>query len=138
MGTNYYVTQKVTENEAKYYKELAEKEQWDKLKIELQDTDQIHIGKSSFGWKFCFDHNDWKYFNEDKQEVIAFINSCNIVDEYGDEVSHEKFWKMVDDKSDGLDMESYYEKNPNEKVSWLGVSDLYVEDLRFSSSTGFS
>jgi hypothetical protein len=65
----------------------------------------IHIGKSSVGWKFCFNHNDWEYFKT-VSEMKEFIKSRLIVDEYGTRVSFEDFWKKVTSKQS--DKHSHY------------------------------
>lgn len=51
---------------------------------------KIHIGKSSMGWVFTFDHNDWKYYR-DKEDLIKFLESGQIFDEYERLITFEDF-----------------------------------------------
>lgn len=71
----------------------------------------IHIGKRSGGWKFLFNHNNWKYYDYTKCSIIKFLKSCHIIrNEYGDILSVKKFWdEYVEDFKDGFDGQSYYE-----------------------------
>ncbi len=70
--------------------------------------DPMHIGKSSAGWKFCFEASrfetkkDWFAFLEENQEYI--------LDEYDEKVSLEDFKKMVEIKKDGLTHDEYEKK----------------------------
>lgn len=84
MGTNYYVP-------------------LDPCKHCGRADEKIHLGKSSYGWKFHFrgyrdtyqpdikSVNDWKDFLAGKQ----------IFDEYGKEISHTDFWQFVEGKQQG-------------------------------------
>lgn len=62
---------------------------------------QVHIGKSSAGWKFLFaaeaidDKLDDEISVEDFRQLLKYQT---IRDEYGEEISYEDFWKMVEDK----------------------------------------
>ena len=67
MGTNYYV-------------EVIEKK-------------KVHLGKSSFGWKFCFELNKG-YFSNIK-ELRKFLKGKVIFNEYGDRISKKEFWERV-------------------------------------------
>ncbi len=139
MGTNYYAIPKVTEEKEKQLIDLSSKKDWMGLRSALLELDEIHIGKSSMGWKFRFDHNNWQYFNQNKQAIIDFINSCTIRDEYGRPCSVDEFWDLVHRKVNGLDTKAYYEKYPDHRSPHdIGDSDLYVEDLLFSTYTDFS
>jgi hypothetical protein len=59
-------------------------------------SERLHIGKSSAGWRFLFQ------FIEDKArtplEWQSLIHNNRIMDEYGDEMSEQEFWRMVEAK----------------------------------------
>lgn len=78
MGTNYYV--KTNKCETCGHK-----------------PDEIHLGKSSFGWQFSFQYNGGKYYQNVRQ-MKAWLKDKKIKDEYGGEISHEDFWKMIKEK----------------------------------------
>jgi hypothetical protein len=52
-----------------------------------------HIGKKSCGWSFCFCDN---YGFETFDDAVKWINSGDIVDEYGRTITNEDFWHMVE------------------------------------------
>lgn len=154
MGTNYYAIPNVDQEEIKT--KIIEKIKTDDFDdaIELiQDLKTktvtgIHIGKSSGGWKFRFDHNNWKYFKKDKQSIVDFINSCEIIDEYDRNISTEEFWKLVESKKDGIDSKEYYTNWRKYNIGLDGKAvqpsyipndfgEFYVDDLNFSTSTDF-
>ena len=93
------------------------------------------------GWKFCWNFNDKKFYTN-KEELFDFIRSGRIIDEYGVEINQEEFIGMaLDWCKDGWDTQTYYEENPSSKVSWFDSSryhDIYIDDLRISTSTDFS
>jgi hypothetical protein len=88
------------------------------------ERNTIHIGKRSGGWKFLFDHNNWKYYDYTKCSIIKFLKSCHIIrNEYGDILSIKKFWdEYVEDFKDGFDGRSYYEDMLNKsKMKSIGI-----------------
>ena len=78
MGTNYYVR----------------KDECDKCH---RGEEEIHIGKSSAGWRFLFDKSHGYY--HDKESLLKFLKGQNIWDEYNRELSKRKFWDLVDYKA---------------------------------------
>lgn len=155
MGTNYYAIPNVDQKEikTKIIKKIKTDDFDDAIEL-IQDLKTktvtgIHIGKSSCGWKFCFDHNNWKYFEQDKQSIVDFINSCEIIDEYGSPISTDEFWKLVESKQDGIDNREYYTNwnkynkdfngNPISRPLYIlnDYGEFYVDDLKFSTSTDF-
>jgi len=113
---------------------------------------KIHIGKNSGGWKFMFNHNDWKYYKNMK-ELKEFIDSGQLINEYGEEYDIEEFWEFVEKKQENpkmIDNKQYYEewipKNEPQMVeSWAhrdaSKKNYYqeiVEGYRFLTSTEFS
>jgi hypothetical protein len=110
---------------------------WD----EFTDNILIHLGKRSMGWKFCWNFHDKKFYTN-KEELFDFIRKGRIIDEYGEEINQDEFIQMtLDWCKDGWDTQTYYEENPSSKVSWFDSSryhDIYIDDLRISTSTDFS
>lgn len=78
MGTNYYTATKVC-------RECGNK------------PEGIHLGKSSAGWQFTFQYNGGTYY-KNVQEMKEWLADKQIENEYHEQVSHEKFWKMVEEK----------------------------------------
>ena len=54
---------------------------WDTF---LEET-SIHLGKRSTGWKFCWNFHNNNYYSN-KEELIKFVLSGRVVDEYGTEL----------------------------------------------------
>jgi len=101
----------------------------------------VHIGKRSSGWKFSWNHNNWKYY-DGKETLLSFIREGRVVDEYGMEIEPDEFIEMAHNWCpDGLDSMSYYAKLREEGKNPL-YPDHYVDiirdDLRFMNTTEFS
>jgi len=75
MGTNYYVNVPPC-NHCGHQPEL------------------VHIGTSSYGWRFCFDA---RFFNDVKQWE-SYLKDKEIVDEYGALIAVADFWRIVESK----------------------------------------
>jgi hypothetical protein len=105
------------------------------------DGTNIHLGKRSGGWKFCWNFNDNKYYSN-KEELLAFIRSGRVVDEYGDEQDVEKFIEMALNwgEPDGLVFDEEYENNKTNPSYFHGPKywDTLIDGLRVSTSTEFS
>lgn len=93
MGTNYYVKRNKPADLTKFCKEFNN--DWDSFytRIKEIEDEEIHLGKSSCGWRFLF-HDCLQFHNYPEFEV--FINSIgkegpwkdyHIEDEYGDTVT---------------------------------------------------
>jgi hypothetical protein len=54
----------------------------------------IHLGKRSSGWKFCWNFHNNKYYSN-KEELLNFIRSGRVVDEYGEEQDINEFILMA-------------------------------------------
>jgi hypothetical protein len=78
MGTNYYVKINTCQ-------ECGRSEE------------EIHIGKSSYGWQFLFAYNGGEYY-KNKNELEAWLEGRKIFDEYDREISKEDFWEMIETK----------------------------------------
>jgi len=63
---------------------------WDKF---IEGTN-IHLGKRSGGWKFLWNFHDKKYYSN-KEELLEFIRSGRVVDEYGELQNNEEFIEMA-------------------------------------------
>jgi hypothetical protein len=104
----------------------------------------IHLGKRSGGWKFCWNFNDNKYYST-KEELLAFIRSGRVVDEYGKEEAVEEFIDMALNwgEPDGWVHNEAYEQqklkqNPNSHIHGSKYWDKEIDGLRVSTSTEFS
>ena len=108
MGTNYYWRPLVTEEERE---KILEKVKNSKTIQEIKDfiyydlsngeKSEIHIGKSSHGWQFLFNLGIRNYTHGQslkKEDIDKWFRSGVIFDEYGDEISVDDFWVLVDTK----------------------------------------
>ena len=165
MGTNYYRQPKSSEMEVRKQKLINDvlsldltlqniecgfrvciDDQWDSetpWDTFINDTN-IHLGKRSSGWKFCWNFHNNKYY-ANKEELLEFIRSGRVVDEYGDEQDIEEFIEMVLNWGgpDGLVVNEKYRKE--KRLQGMGTffdnpkyDDLIIDGLRVSSSTEFS
>ena len=164
MGTNYYRIPQASEMDERKFK-LIEKinnldlspsniecgfdepidDQWGRESpwgIFIDGTN-IHLGKRSFGWKFCWNFHKDKYYSN-KEELLSFIRSGRIVDEYGDEQDVEEFITMALEwgEPDGLVVNQEYRRK--ERTNGMGsffdkpeYDDKIIDGLRVSSSTDF-
>lgn len=111
---------------------------WD----EFLDGTTVHLGKRSLGWKFCWNFHDNKYYSN-REELIKFVLSGRVVDEYGDQIDSQEFLDMAFawEEPDGqVADKEYFDKN--EHHMWISDPSRYygrdVDGLRVSSSTEFS
>ena len=80
MGCNYYIYDKSK-----------------KCKCCGRGEEEIHIGKSSGGWKFLFNYNGGKYY-ADVDGLKKFLKNKTIYSEDNERVSKKIFWEMVEEK----------------------------------------
>jgi hypothetical protein len=59
-------------------------------------SDELHIGKSSAGWKFLFRKHSGKA--ENIQQWKELTAKGEIIDEYGRLVTNDWFWDLVENK----------------------------------------
>lgn len=105
----------------------------------------IHLGKRSSGWRFCWNFHKNKYYSN-KEELLNFIRSGRVVDEYGEEWKVEDFIEMALSwgEPDGLVVNEQYRKEQRIKGHgsfWLDsekYDDLIIDGLRVSTATEFS
>ena len=99
---------------------------------------RIHLGKRSSGWRFCWNFHHNKYYTN-REELLAFIRSGRVVDEYGEEMSAEEFIEMaLNWCPDGLIGDKEYHTNKKGQY-WVTESmyDIDIDGLRVSSSSEF-
>lgn len=133
MGTNYYLRKHIPLPKLERIKKLVNPTDiYDgKLQEALEEFQEIHIGKSSCGWQFLFDHNNWQYYDKTKASINQFIceeilKGGQFVNEYGEEVSLKDFWELVESKKDGLTLKTSYEKELEE---W---KDFQVNPIKYA------
>lgn len=103
----------------------------------------IHLGKRSMGWKFCWNFHEDKYYSN-KEELLEFIRSGRVVDEYGGEQDVEEFITMALEwgQPDGLVVNEEYELREMKKGRGIFHGEKYwdriIDGLRVSTSTEFS
>ena len=110
----------------------------------LEDTN-VHLGKRSGGWKFCWNFHKNKYYS-DKETLLEYIRSGRVVNEYGEEQDVEEFITMALEwgQPDGLVVNEEYRRKERAKghgAFWLDherYDDLIIDGLRVSISTEFS
>ena len=142
MGTNYYWRPLVTEEERE---KILEKVKNSKTIQEIKDfiyydllnerKSEIHIGKSSHGWQFLFNLGIRNYTHGQslkKEDIDKWFRSGVIFDEYGDEISVDDFWALVDYKKDDMDYNEYDKKYPEEPHYCRGY-DQHIDGLRFTT-----
>lgn len=164
MGTNYYRIPKEDEMLGRKQKliEKIEKLELSPLNIQREFKEQkddawdslsawdyfiddlvIHLGKRSGGWKFCWNFHDNKYYSN-KAELLEYIRSGRVVDEYGEEQNVEEFIDMALSwgQPDGLVVnEDYRKKKKMEGIGDFFLDAMYddkiIDGLRVSSATDF-
>lgn len=110
---------------------------WDLFNLDMK----IHLGKRSSGWQFCWNFNDNKFYSN-KEELLEYIRSGRIVDEYGVEQPVEEFIEMaLTWCPDGLIGNAEYHENMKKKNSnyqyYESYLDKVIDGLRISPSTEF-
>lgn len=136
MGTNYYIRKHLRPSKLKELKDLVNEESIynGELNKALEDFKEIHIGKKSVGWRFCFDHNNWKYFNETRNSIKNFLEKeinegGKLVDEYNVTINLKDFWDIVDNSKDGFIGESYYNYEKTRYEDYLKNPEKYKEEF---------
>ena len=146
MSTNFYAIFKVDDEVKQQIKDKIDANDF-KGAQELFPITEVHLGKRSCGWKFLFNHNDWKYY-KDLKSLKKFIKEHEIKDEYGKTITPEEFWQDVKDFESGIDGKEYYTNWQKHNKGLDGVARPYtwIPDnygneyhfgLRFSTCTDF-
>lgn len=126
MGKNYYGKKIPTAEQLNKIAQKVLQGELGVVKTLLESFDEIHIGKSSAGWRFLFDGNGQKW--ETIQEFKDWVAEYQIYDEYGTYYSQEEFWKMVEEKQAETPAIT-----KTQNSSWYVIVDEY----EFSTSTNF-
>lgn len=107
MGTNYYA-------------------QINKCKVCGKPDDEIHIGKSSYGWRFNIQINF--DFYKDWDEFISFIKrkDVKIYDEYKTEISPEDLLSLIESKKNAKSHLDIYQESKGFKYKF---ADLCNEEF---------
>ena len=142
MGTNVYYYKKLTEEiknqivgEIKSSDNLnIISERLEYCKEKYPEYKEIHVGKRSAGWKFLFAREILRYCNPNKESICNWLSTGEIINEYGEKLTLEKFWKeYVENFQNGVNSDEYYEKHP-EEIHWKQFSqEEMIGDLRFTS-----
>lgn len=116
MGTNYYahITAEIPSQDYEELENLAKKHDqegiisWIQKRQNKFEAAKIHLGKSSYGWQFIFNHNNWKYYDYTKESITRFLEATTyICDENDHIITIEDFWKLVESKKEGFTGKSY-------------------------------
>ena len=94
----------------------------------------IHLGKSSMGWQFTFQYNGGEFY-KNIQEMADWLADKEIEDEYGQPVSHEEFWKMIEAKQIPQNQNHaamMHEKYPEHKDREYIIDGYSFSDCQFS------
>jgi len=137
MGTNYYgrPIKKIEDLKQKKKDALAQvgtmiglipviEEHFD---TKINNVQEIHLGKSSAGWRFLFNHNNWEYY-QNIAEMKEWLKDYEVYSEYGERIFLNDFWAKVEEKQK---MELAETKGSNK--SWYIIKNGY----EFSSSSEF-
>lgn len=113
---------------------------WDEFMSDMK----VHLGKRSSGWKFYWNFHNGKYYSN-KEELLKFIRSGRVINEYGELLDTEEFIKMALEwgEPDGFVFNREYEemlikKNPGAFTFGEKYYDSIIDGLRVSQSTEFS
>mgnify|MGYP003136101827 CR=1 FL=1 len=110
MGTNYYIKINDCEKCGRY--------------------DDIHLGRSSAGWTFSFQYNGGEYYKNVK-EMKEWLIGKVIIDEYGDDVTQEAFWKLVEQKQKNKENKCHAEYC-KVKYPHMADTELIIDGYSFS------
>jgi hypothetical protein len=143
MGTNYYRIPSVEEMEKRKQELIATIEKENNFIIQsiwdiFTEDSNIHLGKRSSGWKFLWNFNDKKFYSN-KEELLNFIRTGRVVDEYGEEMNIDEFITMALEwgQPDGLDGETYRKQHPRQYHYDFEKKEEYIDGLRVSPDTNF-
>ena len=100
---------------------------------------EIHLGKRSGGWKFLWNFHNKRYYSN-KEELLNFIRTGRVIDEYFKEIDVEEFITMTLEwcQPNGYDDMSYRIDYPHEYYYNFEKSEEYIDGLRVSAHTVFS
>ena len=132
MGTNFYIRQKIKDEDKKAIRDLLDKDDMEGVKNYAEEhPNEIHIGKRSYGWKFLWDAHEFRYFKPTKESLHEFLRAHDIYDEYGRKYTFEQFINDIPIIM-GDDLKSYYEADKSKIEALAHPNDI----TRFETSTG--
>lgn len=141
MGTNYYMERKLSYKDKQTAMRLLKEDKVNDLISHLCDVNEmVHIGKCSIGWKFLFNHNNNEFYASTRESIDEFLHNEEYIlkDEYGECMSVDDFWKMVDNHQNQLDGDTYDMQDDTRMFKVADYEYTTAEGLRFSTSTDFS
>lgn len=160
MGTNFYLKRKLSEDKKQELINELNQDNYEKCEKILYNNRPIHIGKRSYGWKFLWNANDFKYFKPTKDSLLEFLKSGEIVDEYGNKYTFDEFWNIELDEflDKGMDLEHHYNSDEGKHLCYKYQlpenernlfyekhnimpnkrGEFYIDNLRFTTETDFS
>lgn len=86
-----------------------------------------HLGKSSAGWTFSFQYNGGRFY-KNVEEMKKWLLGKKIEDEYGQEIPHAIFWKMIKDKQKEPHIHALENSSPTEYF----IGGYSFSDVEFS------
>ena len=168
MGTNYFKVLPLTQDDIDKLDNILEQvksEIMEDGEISYETKEQfeefskrkIHLGKSSIGWQFLWNHNDGKYYDPNLKSIEKFLNEPGeIIDENGEKYTSQSFMDDIRHKlyntKDTHNAELYhklendgvsYEIHPfdieinGKKYTVTKWSEFESNGLRFSRSSWF-
>lgn len=155
MGTNYYLRRIPTEedyNKIVYYaikKDIYDDYDRENLFSIIHDLNRhIHLCKISSGWYPLFEHHNGLLFDLNRQSLVEYTKQFQIVDEYGEIISFEKFWDKIDSWYNIVGLKDNQKSSRSQYTycdlltKHTGINpehdDFYIDGIRFSTSTDFS
>lgn len=112
MGTNFYLRRKIPDKKIYELCNMMWDGKYESVRNFFNDEEvkDIHIGKRSYGWRFLWDHNNFKYFDPTVESIHEFLQSGWIVDEYGQMFTLDQF---LEDEikyalKNGITLREYY------------------------------
>ena len=168
MGNNYFKVPQLGESELNTLDNLFKicKEELisnGKLSYDTRETLEttfdirIHLGKSSHGWQFLWDHNHGLYYDLNLGSIMEFLKTPGrIIDEENNEYTPEEFLEHIQPKlhchEGAHNMETYCAATPNDSHYYITphtinirgknynvtkYSEFEVHGLRFADTTEF-
>lgn len=148
---NFYVKVKLTSKQKDEIRHYLLEDRYDIIRALLDEAKDIHIGKSSYGWKFLWDINNFKYFGKSKKEMFDWLKDKDIIDEEDGYYTFEQFLNRIR-ITDGDDIESYHKNDLNSHQDFYNIpiefpteglavnryGEFYLDDCRCTCHTNFS
>lgn len=161
MGTNFYRRGKLTKEQAAKFKQSIDENDYKAIDYFYDICKEVHIGKSSGGWKFLWDAHYFNYFEPNKQSILNWLKEGVIFDEYNKEYTFEQFMDFLKERDipfNQHDVSTYehyctVENLPQSHYvrdtrffKWFtdryGIKvdiygEFYIEDMRFTVDSNF-